>query len=529
VGSIFLLSPLYGQNRQSEKEIIPSSLVRKYVNRFNEADNELYAQLIPNSEAAKFLSENIPRFECPDRELEEIYYFRWWTFRKHIRQTPEGYIITEFLPAVSWAGKYNGINCPAMHHFNEGRWLRHAADYLDSYARYWLRGGGNIRAYSFPVARALYDYSLVTGNDSLIKEYLPDLIRNFEEWEKTRYDAQRELFWQFPGRDGMEISVCEEGIPDAPGYRATINSYMIADAKAIAIIAKSIGDPSGDAFEKKADILQANMLKTLWDEDAQFFKAILKKEGAGLCNARELYGYTPWCFSLAGEEYAAAWKFLMDSTHFHAPYGPTTAERCHPGFTVSYEGHECQWNGPSWPFATSVTLTALANLLNEQQQDYISKKDYFDLLKIYAHSHHLTKEDGTLIPWIDENLNPFTGDWIARTRLKTWENGTWSEAKGGAERGKDYNHSTFCDLIIAGLIGVRLSEGNLLTVNPLIPADAWSYFCLENIPCKGRLLTVMYDRDGTKYRQGAGMRIYLDGELKARSPGIEKQIVNIKQ
>jgi hypothetical protein len=89
VESLFLLSPLYGQNKQAE-EIIPSSLVRKYVNRFNEADNELYVQLIPNSEAAKFLSENIPRFECPDRELEEIYYFRWWTFCKHIRQTPEG-------------------------------------------------------------------------------------------------------------------------------------------------------------------------------------------------------------------------------------------------------------------------------------------------------------------------------------------------------------------------------------------------------------------------------------------------------
>ena len=25
--------------------------------------------------------------------------------------------------------------------------------------------------------------------------------------------------------------------------------------------------------------------------------------------------------------------------------------------------------------------------------------------------------------------------------------------KGGKERGKDYNHSTFCDLIINGLIG----------------------------------------------------------------------------
>jgi hypothetical protein len=517
-----ILPPLYGQSQQGDKESVPLSLVRDYVNRFNAADDESTVQLIPNSEAAGFLSENIPRFECPDKELEEIYYFRWWTFRKHVKQTPDGFIISEFLPAVPWAGKYNGISCPAMHHYNEGRWL-HNREYHDSYARYWLRGGGSLRSYSFPIAHALYNYCLVTGDDALIKEYLPDLIANFEAWEKEKYDESKGLFWQNDGNDGMEVSIC--GKETVAGYRATINSYMIAEAKTIAAIAKRFDHPSCYAFEKKATALQAKMLQTLWDEDARFFKVIPKKEGAGLCDARELHGYTPWYFNLAGEKYAEAWKFLMDSTHFYAPYGPTTAEQRHPGFTISYEGHECQWNGPSWPFSTSVTLTALANLLNNQQQNYISKKDYFELLKIYAHSHRLKKEDGTVVPWIDENLNPFTGDWISRTRLKTWENGTWSEGKGGVERGKDYNHSSFCDLVISGLVGIRPSEGNLLTVNPLIPADTWDYFCLENVLYKGHKLTILYDKSGKKYKQGKGFRIFVDGVLKKKTNRI--QLLNI--
>ena len=58
------------------------------------------------------MEENVPRFECPDKELEEIYYFRWWTFRKHIKETPDGFVITEFLPKVSWSGKYNKISSP---------------------------------------------------------------------------------------------------------------------------------------------------------------------------------------------------------------------------------------------------------------------------------------------------------------------------------------------------------------------------------------------------------------------------------
>jgi len=61
---------------------------------------------------------------------------------------------------------------------------------------------------------------------------------------------------------------------------------------------------------------------------------------------------------------------------------------------VSYRGHECQWNGPSWPYATSVTLTALANLLNGPPQDHIGPKDYLALLKTYAKCHRLKRDDG---------------------------------------------------------------------------------------------------------------------------------------
>lgn len=365
----------------------------------------------------------------------------------------------------------------------------------------------------------------------MVKELYPELVANFEAWKKEKYDAQKGLFWQIDGYDGMELSICGGKTfspPHNTGYRATINSYMIADAKALAGFARHFGKNSvADAFEKKADSLQYNMLKTLWDENAQFFKVLPKNENAGLCDARELHGYTPWYFDLVGKEYAVVWKYLMDSTYFYTPYGPTTAERCHPGFTISYEGHECQWNGPSWPFSTSVTLTGLANLLNNQQQDFITVKDYFNLMKIYAHSHHLTKDDGTVVPWIDENLNPFTGDWIARTRLKTWENGTWSESKGGVERGKDYNHSTFCDLVITGLAGIRPQEGNQLTVNPLIPTGTWNYFCLENVIYKGRKLTILYDKSGKIYKRGKGLQVFVDNVLKGKSDKLEKLSIEL--
>ncbi len=233
-----------------------------------------------------------------------------------------------------------------------------------------------------------------------------------------------------------------------------------------------------------------------------------------MVDVREQHGYTPWYFSLPepNQGYEVAWKQLMDPEGFYAPFGPTTAERRHPGFRLAYTNHECQWNGPSWPMSTSITLTALANVLNDYPQEIISKADYFETLKIYTQCHRLKREDGRVVPWIDENLNPLTGDWISRTRLKSWKNGTWDAGKGGRERGKDYNHSTYCDLIITGLVGLRPRADDIVEVNPLLPRGTWKSFCLDNVSYHGHTLSIIWDQDGTGYNQGAGLTILADGQ-----------------
>src|SRR5690606_25345823 len=150
---------------------------KSYIDAFNKYDEELYPQAVPNADAWVFLRENIPFFECPDKQLERTYYFRWWTYRKHIKQTPGGYIITEFLPDVPWAGKYNAISCPAAHHFYEGRWLKDNR-YLRDYARYWFGGGGNPRLYSFWAADAIHAFDNVHPDRAFLKEMLPLLVAN---------------------------------------------------------------------------------------------------------------------------------------------------------------------------------------------------------------------------------------------------------------------------------------------------------------------------------------------------------------
>ncbi len=484
----------------------------RYFDQFNTADQELYPQHVSNAKAWPFLRDSIPFFECPDPEIERTYYFRWWTFRKHLKQTEDGFVITEFLPPVGWAGKHNTISCAAGHHFYEGRWL-HDPVCLDDYAVFWFRKGGSVRTYSFWAADALLARSLVTGDDRLALELLPDLIANYREWEKS-HRASDGLFWQNDGNDGMEVSI------GGSGKRATINAYMYGDAMAIAKLAARAGqDGVAKEFRDKAAQLKALVQTKLWDPKAQFFKTLPREQDA-LVDVRELHGFTPWYFNLPDPGREIAWRQLFDPQGFWAAWGPTTAEQRHPGFRLSYEGHECQWNGPSWPYATAVTLTALANVLNNYRQDIVGRADYFKLLGTYARSHQLTRPDGQTVPWIDENLNPHTGDWIARTRLKSWKDGTWDPGKGGVERGKDYNHSTFCDLVISGLIGLRPRADAIVEVNPLVPANTWDWFCLDNILYHGRALAIFWDKTGERYGRGKGLHVLADGREIARADSI---------
>ena len=305
--------------------VLRADSFKHYIDQFNRSDEELYVQHVPNDEAWEFLKANVPLFECPDEDFERTYYFRWWTYRKHIKDTPDGFVITEFLPKVSWSGKHNAISCPAGHHFYEGRWL-HDNKYLDDYAVFWFRKGGSPRRYSFWAADAFWARYLVTMDRSHIVDLLDDLITNYGEWESSRLEPDG-LFWQIDDRDGMEVSI------GGSGKRATINSYMHGDAAAISRIAVLAGSEDvAERFRQKARKIKQLVQTKLWDEKAKFFKT-LPRESQTLVDVREQHGYTPWYFNLpdAGKGYEIAWKQLMDPQGFLRPVRTHHRRAASPG------------------------------------------------------------------------------------------------------------------------------------------------------------------------------------------------------
>jgi len=473
---------------------------------------------------------NIPFLDLPDQQIEQVYYYRWRTFKEHLRYTnpQDGWISTEFLDCCGYAAPYQAINAATGHQVTEGQWVRDQA-YGDDYVKFWLTGPGagakpaedGVNAdttdwaheYSMWLASAAYERAGVTGDTSQVVALLPQLKKQFDGWDK-QYNAALGLYWSVPVWDAMEFSASSYASSDpyhgGAGYRPTLNSYQYGDALAISRIAALAGDSrTAKQYAAKATSIKNAMQKYLWDPQRKFYYAVARDNNPNLTklDTREEIGFIPWAFDAALPQDAAAWGQLFDPQGFAAPFGPTTAERRSPVF-MKDAGNCCRWNGPSWPFATSQTLTGMANLLNDQPaQKVVTANDYAAQLHTYAATQY---KDGK--PYVAEAHSADTDQWIY----------------DGNNHSEDYNHSTYVDPVISGLMGIRPSTGDELTINPLTPAN-WTHFALENVPYHGHNITIEYDRDGTYYHVGTGYKIFVDGVRVAAQKAVGSRTIRLRK
>ena len=178
------------------------------------------------------------------------------------------------------------------------------------------------------------------------------------------------------------------------------------------------------------------------------------------------------------------------------PPPPLQTELRHPRFRSHGVG-KCEWDGAVWPFATSQTLVALANVLRRYDQPHVTKQHYLDAIRTYANAHQKNGQ-----PYIGEYHDEVTGEWL----------------KGDNPRSRYYNHSTFADLIIAGLTGLVPRGDDTIEIYPLLPDGAWDWFCVDRIAYHGRSLTIAWDRTGQRYGRGAGLSVAMDGQRVAHAP-----------
>ena len=78
-------------------------------------------------------------------------------------------------------------------------------------------------------------------------------------------------------------------------------------------------------------------------------------------------------------------------------------------------------------------------------------------------------------------------------------------------RNVDYFHSTFVDLVLGGLLGIRGALEDRLVIAPLTQ----SRFAVDNLKYHGRDVAITFDPDGGTVYGCPGLCAYVDGTLVA--------------
>jgi len=421
-----------------------------------------------------------PQFQSSDPELNITYNYRCELYQRHVKETPAGHVITEFLPDVPWAGVYNTISCAASHHFRDGRWM-HETGVLEEYAQFWCTEG-NPRLYSFPIVDSILSLTKVTGNYFTADMLYPKLAEIHQEWDDHK--KENGMYWQHCGYDGMEYSISGHGI------RPTLNSYMYADKVSLSRLAERTGDTAqAKRYRSEADTLRMQINTRLWNDAIGMFSVL--SDAGELQNVREQIGFIPWIYGIPTPGKDSCFRYLLDPDCFLSPHGLRTADVSHPDYMVP-ANHECLWNGPIWPFATAQTLTAVIEYLHTAENPTITPVEFMRLLLLYAYSHRDT--DGT--PWLDENMDPDTGVWLAREIMRNW-----NRPGKDATRGQHYNHSSFIDLVMTGICGIRPAEGERLVIHPL--GTSLNSFSVSDVQYHGHTIDIQWAKT-------TGLRVVID-------------------
>jgi hypothetical protein len=481
---------------------------------------------------APWYRERIPFFESSDKEITDVYYYRWQIFRAHQRDLGEnGFISTEFLDDVSWQKMpWASLNDATVFHLREGRWSRDRR-YKEDYATFILGPNSNRRHFAESVAASIWQGYLVDGVAADAVGHLDAAQSQYGLWQDV-FDTSKGLYYIEPLRDATEYTISsidasngQDGFAGGEAFRPSINSYQYDNARAIANIAALKGgqDDTIKTYNSRAASIKSRMQESLWNSTFQHFTDRFKVNNTHVrywdfIRGRELVGMVPWAHDLPDDNlvYAQAWKHILNSNELAGPHGLRTVEPSYQYYMrqYRYEGKkpECQWNGPVWPFQTTQVLTGLANFLDHYPKGaasgVIGKKDYMKLLKQYAKLHYNPNQAGVLD--LEEDYYPDTGAPIV-----------------GLKRSHHYFHSGFVDNVISGLVGIRPSADDVLEVNPAADASI-AYFRVDHLIYHGHEVAVQWDANGSHYGS-TGLKIEVDGKVVASSPTLTRLKVSVSR
>ena len=138
-----------------------------------------------------------------------------------------------------------------------------------SYARFWFRGNGWRKQYTWWAAYSLWQRSLLLQPSARLgvqAELFGDLDDHYHSWVRTHYSPRGQCMFTSCHADG------EENSAGLDGCRPTINAVMYGEATALSHIAAALGNASrAEYYAEQARRWQRVLTSKLWSEELSFF------------------------------------------------------------------------------------------------------------------------------------------------------------------------------------------------------------------------------------------------------------------
>lgn len=504
-------------------------------------------------EYQKWFDNNAAYFECSDPWITRMYYHRAYVLRKNLLEPNLGRMPWKAFAEGRWrSGWYpNVISYGGGHQIREARWLRdkshwqgHLRTFADNekadgvYPSHVKPSGPQTGQYTDWITATAWDGHLVHPDKEFLGQVADKLADNVRGWQKV-YDPDGDglLFVDSHWWTGMEwqpsfFAFCDYKTDPKDRMhplsrdkldRVDLTVYNFGNAVAVARIYRLLGkDDKAREFDTLAEKIRSAVLNKLWVQQEKFFYSI-RSGGQQKANVKEVIGVYPFYFDLPPTDhgYEQAWASIVDPEQFWTPWPVASASKQCPaysqdGWPTDRGGSGCMWNGPTWPHANSIVLSAMANTLRQYSTTPhartlpLSRDHFWELF------HSFTKAQ-----FRDQDIrNPWTGEFY------NGETGKWKTAE------RDYNHSTWIDVLITGIVGLVPRNDETLEIDPLVPGKL-SRFLLDGQSYHGHDITVVWDdpvSDKDFYGDGRrGLDVYVDGKRLASSAKLERVVVDMRQ
>jgi putative isomerase len=219
-----------------------------------------------------------------------------------------------------------------------------------------------------------------SGDYNWIEPHLDKLEKYFSCYDACYYHENSQLYvWADDVMIGMDNDPATFGRPRFSTANIYLNSFMVSELNAMALILKKLGRPNHRVYEAKARQLVEAVQAECWDKRDKFFYSVdvdirtraydWFHKGLGVfwktlpIKVRVWSGFIPLWAGIADQSQAAflARIHAQDANTFCSDYGIMTLAKDEKMFNVSATNNPSNWLGPIWIVANYVVFRGLMN------------------------------------------------------------------------------------------------------------------------------------------------------------------------